>query len=262
MDNLIRTKTSSHIIPDDLWQTLEDTKKSHIEELINNLERCVSNGWFGAAAELSDSLESSSYIDIKPSWRIRVELERMKRYYYLGFKKRADIANIKVINLLNRFKKKCNKQDFVLWKSTVLGHQSLNSKTPKTVEKLNNICKILRNKTQEGDERNERTSFIKATEGHYWFLKNNKNTFQKAFEEAIKISEEKDRLRSYSYIKILYAERLVLFGDWKKAVQIINEFLLTAHQKQFQTNRIEKSRHFLTHSENFREAKIKEFALQ
>ncbi len=70
---------SSHL------ETLDDTS---VDAVINELEYAVSQGHLGLAAELSDRLlaDGAALLDRVPSRRIRVELERMKRLTYYGYK--------------------------------------------------------------------------------------------------------------------------------------------------------------------------------
>ena len=117
-----RIKEREHTYSPNLWKDLDNINPSNIELLIESLEKYVSNGFFGAAAELSDSLESCPYIKDNLSWTIRVELERMKRYYDLGFDKLLIISSNRVIKLLESISQKnIDKDDLLLWEGTAIG---------------------------------------------------------------------------------------------------------------------------------------------
>ncbi len=237
MNNQERITKREHKLSPDLWEELDNLNASNVEELIESLEKYVSNGFFGAAAELSDTLESCPYIDKNPSWRVRVELERMKRYYCLGFENLMITSSNRVLGYLEHiYPKKSINDNYLLWRGTAVGHQGWIISKPNELEKIIKQCKDIRDKFQNEKDKDDRTCFIYALEGRLFYLRKDYATANECFVKAIRLAENNRFLRSSAHIKIIYAEHLALQNEWEKVVTYANEFLLNAAELQFKTH--------------------------
>jgi hypothetical protein len=237
MDYQNRIKEKEHKISSDLWKELDNLNNSNFDLLIESLEKYVSNGFFGAAAELSDTLESSPHIDSNPSWRVRIELERMKRYYCLGFENLMITSSNRVLKYLSTLPPENQTRDnFLLWKGTAIGHQGWIRSKPIELKRIIKQCKDIRDNFSDKVDKIERTCFIQATEGRLLYLQKEFKESSLSFEKAIKIADDNSFLRSSAHIKIIYAEHLALCDEWEKACDYAKKFLLNAAELHFKTH--------------------------
>lgn len=253
-----RIKEKEHSFSSELWKDLDNLNDSNIEVLIESLEKYGSNGFFGAAAELSDTLESYPNIDNNPSWRIRVELERMKRYYCLGFENLLITSSNRVLKYLAHLDPKSQITDnHLLWKGTAIGHQGWIISKPNELKQIIKQCKDIRNKFSDNTVKIERTCFIQASEGRLFYLEHKYKKASESFEKAIKIADDNRFLRSSAHIKIIYAEHLGFCNEWGKACDYAKMFLLNAAELHFKTHLLIRAfiillqapKEYLTHNE-------------
>lgn len=73
MDYITRTQAIELELPPDLWQKMDNISPHNMEGLISSIEISVSNGWMGVAAEITDQLEVTDYVDQNVGWRVRLE---------------------------------------------------------------------------------------------------------------------------------------------------------------------------------------------
>jgi hypothetical protein len=237
MKNQTRIRTTEHNFPEDLWKELDNLSLSNIEMLIDSLEKYVSNGFFGAAAEISDTLESSPFINKKSSWMIRVELERMKRYYSLGYDNLLLVASNRVSKHLESISiEDAVSDDILLWKGTAIGHKGWITTNIGELKHIIKECIDIRDKFQDEGDKIERTCFIHALEARLHCLEKEYKKAELKFEEAIKVADENRFLRSSAHIKIIYSQHLASYGKWEEAVVYADRFLLNAGELQFKTH--------------------------
>lgn len=181
MDNQKNITQSVQKLPPYLWQQLENINNSIVEELIKTLMKYVSKGFFSAAAELSDSLESYPGLDVNLNWKVKVELERMKRYYCLGFKNLTIASSNRVLNHLKHVKVVDN-DELLLCEGTAIGHKGWLTSNTDELQKIIDLCEGIRDKVQNGKDKNERTCFIYALNGRLLHLQKEYTSANQCFE--------------------------------------------------------------------------------
>lgn len=223
------------VLPSELWSKIEQISEDNIDEIVSSLQIAVSNGFMGVAAEISDLLEASSFIDNKPAVKIAIELERMKRLYYMGFKQPTLRSSNKVIELVTNYESDLSKKEISFFKSVAHGYTGWLSND--SIE-LNKIISKSKYSNKNNTLSNERDGFTSALKGHYYFLKKDEKNFHKYFIEAIEICENDKLLRSLAYIKIIYAEHLSELdnADWKKSILQIEKFINRSPINGFHTH--------------------------
>ncbi|OFY48058.1 MAG: hypothetical protein A2W85_02505 [Bacteroidetes bacterium GWF2_41_31] len=237
MKNQTRIRATEHKFSSDLWKNLDNLSPSNIEFLIESLEKYVSNGFFGAAAEISDTLQSSPLLKTHLGWMIRVELERMKRYYSLGYDNLLLLASNRVSDYLKKISiKDAVSDDVLLWKGTAIGHKGWITTNIGELKEIIQECIDIKDKFHDEDDKIERTCFIHALEGRLHCLESEYKKAELKFEEAIKIADENNFLRSSAHIKIIYSQHLASYGKWEDAVIFADRFLLNAGELQFKTH--------------------------
>ena len=223
------------VLPTELWNNVEEINDENVEELVSSLQVSVSNGFMGVAAEISDFLEASNLLENKPSLKIAVELERMKRLYYMGFVQPTLSLSNKVIKLVNENKLVLTKEEVSFYKGIALGYTGWVSNDS---NKLKEIIKDWQYSISDKTLSAERIGFTYALKGRYNFLLKKEENFHHWFNKAIEICNKNELWRSLAYIKIIYAEHLSELGNenWGKAIHQIENFITHSSLIGFNTH--------------------------
>lgn len=240
MDYIERISSTSLELPNNLWENLENINKQNINALITCLQKSVSNGWMGVAAEISDNLEAIGLLDTNPEWRLAIEIERVKRLYDLGFRVATVEACNRTLNYLEQYKGEIERDAFLLHKSTALGHsgwiEDNISKLSLLIQEDENIVAEFKNDKKLQDEG---WAFILGLKGRLWFLKKDVKKFESNFREGIELCDKHGFIRSKAHLEIIYAEHLTHIDEkwaWDKAINIAVNFLSNANINQLKTH--------------------------
>jgi hypothetical protein len=244
----------SHHLPDDLWRRFEEPNEDSVEELIKNLEHSVSCGWLGAATEISEYLqhEAVSLLDQKPVFRVRVEIERMKRFSYFGFQQLTRSGSAKVIDYIEKLRNELPTEHALLWEFTALGFIGWCETEPGELKKLIERCRdITKRFVDSSPWKGVCACFLFAMQGRLNALDKEARQCHHYFGRGIELAKSLadpepatrlDQRRSASFklvlahIQIHYAESVALLKDWECAVKLARAFLLNADKNQFRSH--------------------------
>lgn len=237
MNYIDRIQSRELNLPDDLWQAVDHISEGNIEDLISSLEISVSNGWLGVAAEISDLLEATNLLDTNPSWKIRTEIERVKRVYSLGFERTTIVLSNRILDFIQTSGAQLSKDDCLLWRSTAIGHLGWLVDSKKLLQDIAEESKtIIDGLSTSSLLKAERTSFLYALKGRLSLFNGNIKGIRSHFDKAVGICEKKQFFRSLAHIKTIYAEHLALSCDWESATRLARNLLFDASQMQIKTH--------------------------
>jgi hypothetical protein len=215
-------------LPEGLWSKFEEITPANVEELIGDLAISVSNGWMGVAAEISEHLQiaASDLLDEDPSLRLRVEIERLKRFSYMGFEETTKSASRRVLNLLQAFQDKLPREDRLQWESVAVSSVGWFLQDPVELQEIIKRCKDIDGRFATPSRVKDLcASFMHALEGRANALARNAPACHNSFKIATRSCRENHFWLPLAHINIHYAESLRLLNDWQNATKMAKDFL-------------------------------------
>ncbi len=211
-----------------IWTRYESLALSDLPHLIRSLEQAVSLGYFGVAAELSDRLTHGAGIKIRkrPKLCIRLEVERMKRYSYMGYRK-LTVATAKSLRiLLQENCKKLSPAEFNLWLFTANGFEFWNSPIQRRLARLIDMNeKIVKEHACNRVVNIELESFSCAMRGRFHAINGESRLSKIEHLTAIDLADQHGLLRSQAHQEVLFVESLAINGNWPAVVEHGMHFL-------------------------------------
>lgn len=231
-----------------LWRELEEAGKADVENLLLDLEHAVSQGFFGLASEISDQL-STDYVEqleAVPSRRVRLEVERMKRIAYMGYRLPALLACRRVLALIDRYRDGLPRGHAALWERTALGYESWTCESPSRLRELLAACESVHERlADQGVVLTEAQAFLAGLNGRLHTLQGEAEKACGAFEQGIEMLLDARCYRSWSHLQVLYAEHLVKLEDWQGALKAAWRFLDQAFRLQLRSHLLLRAVHLL-----------------
>jgi hypothetical protein len=242
LDRSTRSWGPMPALPEGLWKKFEEPSLRNVEELIKNLEIAVSNGWMGVAAEISEFLEvvASDLLDANPPLRLEVEIERLKRFAYMGFTEATKSAGERVLGFIEIYKDELDSDDKLVWESVAVTAPAWFIENPKElIEVIERCRKIDEQFPQAASLRNLCASFWFAIQGRYDALSGNVTGCRRNFKQATDLARKDNLQTPLAHLIIHYADSLAILNQWEEAARLANTFLLTANnipQKLFRSH--------------------------
>jgi hypothetical protein len=232
LDRVQRNWGSIYSLPEGLWRYFEKVTPENLRELMACLELAVSNGWMGVAAEISEFIQLSEgdLLDNEPALRIRVEIERLKRFSYLGFEQATKSAGQRVLGFIEKYKNDLDAQDQLVWESVVVTSCAWFVTDPAELELLIEHCrKIDEMFVGVSTYKDLCASFMYALEGRHAALISNARRCERKFSKATELCSSHGLQTPLAHITMRHAESLVILHRWREATNLARNFLLSSN---------------------------------
>ncbi len=223
---------SIYSLPRGLWQRFEEINPENLRELIKSLEIAVSNGWMGVSAEISEFIElnSGDLLETEPELRMRVEIERLKRFSYVGFGKAANAAGERALSFIQKHHDHLNAEDRLVWESVIACSCAWILKDRDKLQSIVERCREIDSRFQSTSQlRDLCASFMWAVEGRRAAVVGDIDFCKQKFRKAIELCEKHGLVRPLAHLNILYAESLALLNEWHDALSFARYFLLKSN---------------------------------
>lgn len=227
LDRVKRTWGPLPALPEDSWKKVEEPSFSGVEELINGLEKAVSNGEMGVAAEVSECLElaAGDILDANPVLRLELEIERVKRFAYMGFEEATKSASERTIRFLRTNREKLPKEHALIRESVAISAVGWFLNDSAKLADIIDECRKIDSQFETPRWRSLCMAFTCALEGRLAALDGQSPKCLYLFEKAIRLCNENGFPLPASHISLHYADGLRLMNDWKGAVRLAKQFL-------------------------------------
>ncbi len=187
----------------------------------------------GAAAEISEfiQLAAGNLLDEEPSLRIRVEIERLKRFSYLGFERATRSAGERVLGFIERHKDQLNPEHRLVWESVVATSNAWFINDSNELQLLIDRCRQIDVRFDGSSTlRDLCASFMYALEGRHAALTGDVRRCQGKFGKATDLCRSRNLSTPLAHIIIRYAESLVVLKEWEQATTLMRNFLLSSNE--------------------------------
>jgi hypothetical protein len=226
--NLIRYSIRQQHLQNDLWRLLSELSGETVDLLLENLAFSVSNGFFGLAGEISDQLRSraANLLDIEPKRRVCVEIEQMKRLFYMGYREPVLEAADRVLLEISRFRHKLDAQTVGLWEFEAIGFKAWLAKNPEDLESIIAQSEVIvANLSPSSTVRDILNGFLEGERGRLLALRGDREGAASSFKRGMDILRSGEHWRCLAHLEVYFVEHLVLLKDWKEAVRASTNFL-------------------------------------
>lgn len=233
LDRSSRTWGQSPDLPKNLWRRFEHVTPENVKELISDLSISVSNGWMGVAAEISEYLQvaAAEHLERNPELRMQVEIERLKRFCYMGFTAATRSASERVLDYIERLRDSLPPIDCLVWESVAVSSEGWLIQNPDDLKVILDKCKDIDRRfgdpvDQKGvASKNLCLVFLHALEGRYYAAKNWPEACRYSFQQAYHICKQNRFSLPLAHVSIHDAECRSLLNDWQGATRLANDFL-------------------------------------
>lgn len=215
----------------EIWRTLSEKAEDSVDDHLAEIERAVSNGYFGVALMLSDHLRATAMSEmlLQPYRLVRLELEYMKRLYYMGYIIPFFRAADRVLECLDVYKHQITPHKEALARFIAIGYKIWLEPNPVKSEEWLCQCREIANSYPDIPPFKEtRIGFQRGMEGRVWALKGSKTKSINKFEEGLRIM--KSTPRSQVHLQVLFAEHLAFLNEHKYSVSAARAVLNSALQ--------------------------------
>ncbi len=225
---LLRYSSVRLDLREELWRDLTVVNAKAVEISLDNLEAAVSNGFFGLAAEISDHLRSraADLLKSNPIQLIRLEIEQMKRFSYMGYKEPTEeAADRALVEIRHPYESRDTRKLGVL-EFEAVGYKAWLSEDQGELEFMLNRCSEITIQYDTSDEyRDILEGFLEGMRGRLEALRGNSLKTRLHFNNGIAILSRGSYERSIAHLEVLFAEHLGLLSEWEEAVRTAWGFL-------------------------------------
>lgn len=159
----------------------------------------------------------------------------MKRIYNIGYDAATRLSIKRTLSCLDKRANEIRSEDWLLWKSTAIGHLGWLTKDESELDRVIHDCEAIQESITADALRQERASFNHALRGRLGFLRHDMSELTRGFEAALELTNRHSFFRSHAHIKVMYAEHLAELGEWSSAVNLMRQLLSTAAGVQTKT---------------------------
>ena len=233
-----------------LWQQF-DSPTPDVGVIIDSLERAVSQGFFGLAAELCDRLSAlhGDLLTEHPAYRVRIELERLKRTSYMGYTESVKAAAAKVLFSIKEERGRLPAREAALWERTALGFRGWASTDPAELATDIARCHEIHKELAELQPVPiEQEAFLLGLIGRAHCLIGETKAGLDLFARGAQQMWDNKRFRSWSHLQVRFAEHCDAAGESERAASIARTFLDEAARLQFRSHLSLRAVHLLLHA--------------